>query len=750
MRSESGSVPDSGALCAVLRAGLWRRASARCRGRSRKACPRPAGHDEAAPRGTAGLPGSATSAAFVLLWAVACSAGDGSAPKTFGWRGNWTGLFPDADPPAEWGRIAKGVVAGMTCRSARPPAGSRKAGRLLRDGLIRDWLVVGPFPVADSVKDFAKQQVPRESELAPAEGDQAGGFGWKRLQLARKPDYERWGTTELDWIDLAEAVGYKPNRAAYAHTYLHCERPGRVTAVVEHAHGMKAWLNGEVVYADPQRRMALSSYVGISRQKQALVHHRSAKFEMDLKKGWNRLLVKLTSYNRKGWRSMRFAHRLVDARPVPYEEKNILWATELPERTNAAPVVVGERVFTVAEPDELLCLDKGTGKVLWRRLNGYYEATPAAQRAAHPAFKQKIAPLAEQLPKTTDYDQALELRRRIRDLLIGVDPKRYRMKWDGHLASHFGIVGFTTTPVSDGKHVWAFFGHGVVACYDLSGRRKWIRRLRAPEIRYSCSPALIGGKVIVLFGEMRALDARTGAVAWTRPEAGIASLIPARIQGTDVVSTRSGKLYRVSDGKLLWANPHIREGDTGWAAPVILDDVLYLPWSGIGSLIVADFSKASGDAWKPALRVIEVNCDHRRPNGEWLDRWTAGSPVIHRGIYYGIDQYGVFYAVDLKTGKTLYRRDVGFDELHHYNAIGVGASATLGGKWIYAIDNQGTCVVLEAARAFRKLAVHRIETVLRRDWPIPPQEILSNGPPVFDGGRIYIRGERYLYCIGNR
>ena len=64
---------------------------------------------------------------------------------------------------------------------------------------------------------------------------------------------------------------------------------------------------------------------------------------------------------------MKFAARLMDVEPVAYQEKNIVWMTELPERTNAVPIIVGDRIFTVAEPDELLCLDKATGKILWRQ-----------------------------------------------------------------------------------------------------------------------------------------------------------------------------------------------------------------------------------------------------------------------------------------------------------------------------------------------------------------------------------------------
>jgi outer membrane protein assembly factor BamB len=121
---------------------------------------------------------------------------------------------------------------------------------------------------------------------------------------------------------------------------------------------------------------------------------------------------------------------------------------------------------------------------------------------------------------------------------------------------------------------------------------------------------------------------------------------------------------------------------------------------------------------------------------------------VHDGIYYNIDQYGYVYAADLESGKTLYARDSGLDEMHHYNAIGVGASATLGGKHIYVIDNQGMCVVFAPGREYKEVAVNRIESFLPRPWPIPLQEILANGAPVFDGKRMYLRGEQHLFCIG--
>ena len=270
-----------------------------------------------------------------LLVAAVCQAQD--APKTFGWRGNWTGLYPDANPPVEWGRTSNGVLAGMTCQAARPAQPAAKGGRPLDKGFIRDWLIIGPFKVEDPAKDLAKEQIPDEPKLAPNEGDKVGDLAWQRLEIKKKPDYELWGTTELDWVDPGEALGFKPNSMAYACTHLHAAREGRAVMVVDHGHGLKVWLNGQVVYEKADRGQGLGNYVGISRQKQELIHGKSPKFELALKQGWNRLLVKISSARPKTWTEMKFSARLYDPDPAAYQEKNIAWMTKLPERTNACP-----------------------------------------------------------------------------------------------------------------------------------------------------------------------------------------------------------------------------------------------------------------------------------------------------------------------------------------------------------------------------------------------------------------------------
>ena len=54
------------------------------------------------------------------------------------------------------------------------------------------------------------------------------------------------------------------------------------------------------------------------------------------------------------------------------KSKNIVWKTRLPAWGNTQPIVVGDRVFTTAEPDMLVCLDARSGKVLWSVRNNVW------------------------------------------------------------------------------------------------------------------------------------------------------------------------------------------------------------------------------------------------------------------------------------------------------------------------------------------------------------------------------------------
>lgn len=669
-----------------------------------------------------------------------------------GWRGNGTGLWPEATVPKEWHRIAHGALEGLRASADRPAdAAEIESAPLVEKGLLPDWLVLGPFSIADSVADFDADPLGGATSIEPALGTTTAGQTWTAATVP-PDDVTVFGTAELPWLDLVPVVGFRPNQFAYAHTYLYSPRGGRARVVVQHGHGLQAWLNGAEVYRSTERQMLLGYYPAISRYELDYSTLKSPRFDVELRPGWNRLLVKLSTSNREDWTDMRLNLRIADPPDVEYESKNIAWMTELPGRSTSTPIVVGDRLFVMAEPDELLCLDKHTGRVLWTRANNYYECLTAEERAALPALADSVDPLVAELRGETDRDKRIELRAAIQAALLAIDPVRFGMIRDDHFDAHFGIVGFTMpTPVSDGERVYVLCGMGVAACYDLDGNRTWIERITRGPLTYGSSPALADGVLAVFLGELMGLDAETGEIVWEQPRVrkNVAAIMAARLRGEQVFITHSGEIVRAADGELLFRPEGYTSGDTGWAPPVVQGERLYQPKYGVNLISVLDFAAEEAALEEPLLvgRVEMPGVLSRRPDGGWLDRWTAGSPLVWQDLAYEVDMYQMLHVYDLAAGQPLYHEQLDLRGFTHYNALAVAASPTLVGEHIVVLDNQGTALVLKPGREFNLVARNRIETVLERDWPLPAQETLAYAPPIVDGGRMYLRGERYLYCV---
>jgi outer membrane protein assembly factor BamB len=688
-----------------------------------------------------------------LVFAACLTVAVAEEPSS-GWRGNRTGLWPDATPPIEWSRIPHGAIEGMRCRANRPGGAEAGDAAPVEKGLLRDWLVIGPFAVADSVQDFDGDVLSGEATVEPTEGDKAADRVWQRAAVP-PDDPMIFGNAELPWLDLVKAVGFQRSQIAYAHTYLFSPRGGAARIVVQHGQGLKAWLNGREVYREPRRSMSLGSYVQISAHELRHLHQPSPRIDVELKPGWNRLLFKLSTSNREDWTDMRCSLRISDQPDVTYESKNIVWMTELPGRSTSTPIVVGDRVFLMAEPDEIVCMDKNSGRIRWRAANNFYTALTAAERQADPAYASRVEPLVAELNRESDRVGRIQLRAKIQQALVEIDEPRFRITANDHFEAHFGIVGFTMpTPVSDGKHVYVWCNTGVAACYDLDGNRQWITRLESDHLSYGSSPALADGVLAVFLNELYGLDARTGELRWKqhRVHKNIAAILATRLAGENVFISQPGEVIRPSDGKLLFRPRGVTAGDQGWSPPVILGDTMYLQRYGVTEMNIFDFAGCTGDEWQPKhVATIGLPGEvSRKPDGGWIDRWTAGSPLVWKGLAYQVDIYGNLYVVELATQKMVYRQDLNLRGLMHYNAVPVAASPTLIGPHIYIMDNQGTTLVLEPGREFKVIARNQLDTQLERDWPIPAQETLAYAPPVADGSRLYLRGERFLYCIGEK
>lgn len=74
--------------------------------------------------------------------------------------------------------------------------------------------------------------------------------------------------------------------------------------------------------------------------------------------------------------------------------ENVIWKTPLPKKSNASPILVGDRVFVCGEPDTLLCVSVKDGAILWSSSTTYLDVVPEAQREQARAQQAK----ANELP----------------------------------------------------------------------------------------------------------------------------------------------------------------------------------------------------------------------------------------------------------------------------------------------------------------------------------------------------------------
>lgn len=677
-----------------------------------------------------------------------------SAPgaKIVGWRGDGTGCYPDATPPVEWSRKSQGIARGLLTQAKKPAGESIDGAKPMLDGVIRQWLVVGPFTAADPAKALDQEQIAGEDKVGSDQGDKVGELAWQIAGVVGdKDDVNQYNTVSLNWVYLKGSLSMEAGQVGYAHSYVYAKEAGMVKVIIDHAGALKVRANGKVVYDQPKSQVVYGAANNDVYWLQSFIPiPRSVTFQMDLVKGWNRLLFKGVCALDRG---CQFNARFADPLPAKYETKNILWTTTLPGFANAMPVIVGDKIFVTSEPDELVCVNKKDGKVLWKRSYSHYDTLTAQDRLAHPIIAEKIDPLVKKLGQTEDADEKLALRKQIRDAMMTIDKVKYALR----VVKHLPIVGYCTpTPCSDGKFVYTISGNGVAACFDLDGKPQWIRHAHA-EFKgrqggwashgHPSSPVLIDNKFIFHLDYVVALDVRTGKEIWradtdggnATPDVINGSLWATMDGGTPVVGTAGGLFYNANNGQPTWEEFAKLCRESGQYVHSDSRPCFLIKGNPGGIVPMAGATKEYVAAEKRPAQI-----DRTYTGGMLLS-----SPLCHEGLIYMVNMTGGMTVMDAKTGATVYTKKLDLNPYMFWNGSGVCASVALGGKNIYVMDNRGNTIVFKPGRQFEQVARNTIEDNLPRRIPDNPQE-LTQSTPAFDGGCIYIRGEENLYCIGEK
>ena len=377
-------------------------------------------------------------------------------------------------------------------------------------------------------------------------------------------------------------------------------------------------------------------------------------------------------------------------------EKNVRWKVPLPERGNSTPVIWNDRIFVTqaVEADHrrtLMCFDRKDGRVLWQKGTTWEQEEPS-----HP---------------TNPY--------------------------------------CSSSPVTDGERVIAWFGSAGVFAYDFAGRELWRRDLgeQSHEWGYGSSPLLHGELCILYFGPgerqfLIALDKKTGETVWKTEQPALGERprtdgFRGREQGgiigsfsTPILIETDGRRelvmsypqllcgYDPATGRELWRADGLNE--LIYASPIAGESVIV----GMGGFLGTSLAIQAGGTG-----------DVTGKNELWKSVRTKnrlGSGVIHDGHIYILNSDGIAECLDLKTG-----REVWQERLPKEGPKGDSwSSMVLAGELLYVLNQSADTVVLKASPDFAVVSVN------------PLDGALTNASLAASRGEWFVRTHTHLWCIG--
>jgi outer membrane protein assembly factor BamB len=379
-------------------------------------------------------------------------------------------------------------------------------------------------------------------------------------------------------------------------------------------------------------------------------------------------------------------------------KENVLWKVPLPGAGNSSPIVWDKHLFVHAASKDgkqrsLLCLDTASGKIRWEKS------------------------------------------------IAGVPAK---IRADSSLAS--------STPTTDGKAVYVSFWDGKniqVAAYDFQGERLWSKDLGPFNSQHGpgASPILYGDKLI-LANDMDkddfdtkvpnarpsmliALDKRTGQLLWETARVAERACYSApfllhrpgqKSPELIVTSTTAVTAYNVETGAKLWEaknwqEPGAKAAFRTVASPALVGDILCVC--------------SGGDAGRFAVGLALPGAGKTEAPGRlWDNRKDfpyVASPVARGEHVYFVNDAGFAGCYHARTGKRVWFERLGND--------GFNASPLVIDGNVYAASLAGDVYVFAAEPTFRLLARNELGEVIR-------------ATPAVADGRLYIRGDTHLFCVG--
>jgi outer membrane protein assembly factor BamB len=392
--------------------------------------------------------------------------------------------------------------------------------------------------------------------------------------------------------------------------------------------------------------------------------------------------------------------------PVQWDQKtNIKWKAPLPSRGSASPVVWGNRVFVLtavktdraAKEEDLPKPDKRFKTNTTPPTNYYQFVVLCFDRTSGKELWKKVA--AEMVPH------------------------------EGHHPTHSYAAG---SPTIDGKHLYVSFGSFGTYCYDLDGNLKWKRDLGRMNTRLgwgeAVTPVIHGDSLLLNFDQeadsaLYCLDARDGKTRWKAERDEKTSwntpLVVEHKGKTQVLinATNRARSYDLANGKVLWECGGMTTNAI--PSPVVSRGIAYIVSGYKGAAAVAVSLDSTGDL----TDSDKVLWKHGRGTP-----YVPSPLLVGDRLYFTQSNEALLTCLDIKTGKPVLDR-VRLPGVNSFYASPVAAAGR-----IYLVDRDGTTLVLKQGDKLEVLATNRLDEAI-------------DATPALAGKQIFLRGEKYLYCI---
>jgi outer membrane protein assembly factor BamB len=381
--------------------------------------------------------------------------------------------------------------------------------------------------------------------------------------------------------------------------------------------------------------------------------------------------------------------------------ENLRWRMPLPGSGTSSPVISGDRVYLTAYTGYGLDMQSpGDPKALMRHLIAF------DRKSGEELWRASVAADGE------------------------VDP------YQGFICQH-GYA--STTPTTDGQHVYVIFGKSGLIKFDLGGNEVWrtsLGKLSDPaKWGDGSSPILYNDLVIanasVLGRKLVAIEKQTGQERWSITDESFTNAWSTPV----VVSTDAGdRILFAVPGQVIAVDPGT--GEKVWYAETPIKDAV------CASLLVGDgrvYIMGGRNGQGMSIRMGGQG-DVTDSHVEWERGIRSGivTPVASGDQMYWCSG-GIFYAANLATGDYVYRQRLprlggptgGFPNADYSSPIAVG-------NYILQFTRNGESYLIEGGDSFQ---------VVSHNPGFDGDDSSFSSTPAVSDGEVFVRSEKYLYCI---